>query len=1185
MEAFPSSSSRKSASTGPMQPPSLKKLKSDLKDALKQSGVLDTVKAQIRKEFISSLSNSGKIGAILQSVDDAGNTVKLGGVRHVDLKSRLALSAAYHLMRKRGMVHSLSVFAAESGLDSKASLLSESDIVSSLNVNGSSPLYKAILQASKAATEMPDKENNAPEKASVIELMFEHCFSMIQKGGRDSAVQTDLQSIGDSPREALDAAVRDLRTSYATRLDAERSVPVKGIEERLLAYQRDCDGRMARELDIQMSAFRESEVGRIRQEESQRARIELHSLRNELEGEYLRRSQAYNERETENARQSAERERKLQLAAYEARQKMQRELDDMRSREMAGGRKIEMEAQAMKLLELRLTDQQNSLESRERELAKRERDLERREVNAVEIARDGARQSLRQEIEAVSDERRIVAIDRKRLQEEKTAHSAELEGAATVRAINKDLQATVAKKEAELAEQTKKIQSLETLMLGEDTIEGRNKLLVYAKRNTELEAKLIMLEAADKELKRERAVRHSLEGEARGRDAEHSRLRADVETLTSKFEQERTSNETVRRELQAEKLRCAAATLRVQELDQLLGDKRRTIASLMRAGSGSLALSSGQGSTVGTKAAKQRAEDFATSLILSRQAREGSNAPSGAMGYNGSLLFGGPYPPPGVMMYPPGPHFAYPAQHYGTMPPPLPIDPGTREISAASNPTVAVGSSASSDADKLEVLRSDLEKQRLATEFEALAWEKAKIERQRALYQEEESLERARLEAEGIRLGAEKLELQRRKQTYAVQHELQVQQREGYDRQRGRVDDELLDRPLPAAEFQSMHLSVTSVSSQAVAVSSSPMHSNKSADAIAGAAPFESRRPFTVAESITPETPRSPAIPSAQSSPILGSSSPEYPSHSLASPGALSSISSTAAADRRHREEVIQLAAVMKEKQDREEEYELKLKQAEALAAAARAQAEAAALELQRRREEDEREQQRVREEEAEVAQRLSMKRAAEERAARERADARRREQDEARAAEEAARAQAAALAASKSREELDKIEADKTAIAEARAKVLARKNLKKGRDEPPVSVAAPVARSPVRPVASLEASTNDVRPIPPISQPSRPLTPLSPSPTLYLHTIVRRGDHWRRQERRRGAWRMVLVAALRALMRDWEVPADEKYIVERAPVERYYCPRCNDCNLRHCLHTIIAHSPIPGLDDTSRDL
>jgi oral-facial-digital syndrome 1 protein len=99
------------------------------------------------------------------------------------------------------------------------------------------------------------------------------------------------------------------------------------------AYQRECDERVRREVEIQMEVFRDSEIGRIRLQESQRARTELQSLRNEMEAEYNRRAQSNSAREAEAARANAERERKAQLAGYESRQQLQRELDEMRARE------------------------------------------------------------------------------------------------------------------------------------------------------------------------------------------------------------------------------------------------------------------------------------------------------------------------------------------------------------------------------------------------------------------------------------------------------------------------------------------------------------------------------------------------------------------------------------------------------------------------------------------------------------------------------------------------------------------------------------------------------------------------------------------------------------------------------------------------------------------------------------
>ena len=88
----------------------LKQLKINLKDALRKSGVLNSVKAQIRREFIVGLS-------------DKLPSKTVAPANGLDLRERLSLSILYHFLQQRGMTHSLSVFAAECGLDSKLAWL------------------------------------------------------------------------------------------------------------------------------------------------------------------------------------------------------------------------------------------------------------------------------------------------------------------------------------------------------------------------------------------------------------------------------------------------------------------------------------------------------------------------------------------------------------------------------------------------------------------------------------------------------------------------------------------------------------------------------------------------------------------------------------------------------------------------------------------------------------------------------------------------------------------------------------------------------------------------------------------------------------------------------------------------------------------------------------------------------
>ena len=127
---------------------------------------------------------------------------------------------------------------------------------------------------------------------------------------------------------------------------------------------------------------------------------------------------------------------------------LQRELDEVRSRELAGGRKMELDAQALRQLELRLTEALHLLEVRDREVSKREKEVQRREAGAVEIALEEARAGLRGELDATADDRRRLAMDRRRFSEEKAALEAEVAAVSALREMVRGLQGTLEGKDA-----------------------------------------------------------------------------------------------------------------------------------------------------------------------------------------------------------------------------------------------------------------------------------------------------------------------------------------------------------------------------------------------------------------------------------------------------------------------------------------------------------------------------------------------------------------------------------------------------------------------------------------------------------------------------------------------------------------------------------------------------------------
>ena len=398
---------------------SIKQLKANLKDNLKKSGVLDTVKAQIRQEFINSLSLKANGGSAKKSPQD------------IDINNRIVYSCMYHLLRSRGLLNSISVFIAECGLDPKYSLLSEDDIVKMVRFGAVSDAYKFIKDG-RYSEEYESSVSALVEakRTSILDLLAHFCLSNNQKSC-EIAVQTD--SSGPGVKEALQNEMERLRKAYTLNKENEMLTPSKSIEERMVKYQRDCEQRMFRDVEMQVQHFRENELTRVRLEEAQKYRTEIEAMRKQIDFEYNRRLQAHIDRETESARRLSEQEHTMQRSLYDARQLMQREIDELRSRESASARKADLEAQGLRMLELRLKEAQAVVEGRERDVGTRQRKLEDQQQTAREQARKEALQQVAAELDVLSRERAALLLEKKRFEDERGAQSALVESAKLVR--------------------------------------------------------------------------------------------------------------------------------------------------------------------------------------------------------------------------------------------------------------------------------------------------------------------------------------------------------------------------------------------------------------------------------------------------------------------------------------------------------------------------------------------------------------------------------------------------------------------------------------------------------------------------------------------------------------------------------------------------------------------------------
>lgn len=277
------------------KPLTLKQLKSNLRETLRKSGVLDTVKAQVRNEFIHGLGT--------KSVKDRSNSV-IGN----DIRERFTHSLVYHLMKNRDLKNSISVYLAECGLDPKNYLLAEKDLIQLVKFNRVVATYQDIHTKTdhEAADSIYSKdvivstELVKKNRTTALDFLVHFCLTINGDGSKEIETQTDMS--GPSIREQLELDVRKMRDNYNETKDNEVLNPARTIEEKMIRYQRECEERLAVDVRLQVANIRENEIAKVKLEESQKARLAMEAYRKEVDDEYQHRLRSHIERETESSR-------------------------------------------------------------------------------------------------------------------------------------------------------------------------------------------------------------------------------------------------------------------------------------------------------------------------------------------------------------------------------------------------------------------------------------------------------------------------------------------------------------------------------------------------------------------------------------------------------------------------------------------------------------------------------------------------------------------------------------------------------------------------------------------------------------------------------------------------------------------------------------------------------------------
>ena len=358
------------------------------------------------------------------------------------LFERALFSSIYHCLKAKRLINTLSVFAAESGIENQ-SPLSELDILQALQFGSRSSLYMAV----KKKVENKGVDENSPShEQSVLEMMITDGVSKLKNGSCDAICQTDQ---GQSVRDFLVEQNIELHNKYMAQLEEDKKAPVRSIEERMITFERECEERYRKDLEAQTAYVRDVEVKKMREDEKTSSRMEIDRLRRDLENEYQQRIALYNQREEELTKNQLSREKAMEKSLYESRQYQLKEMENIKMREAAATKKFELESQGLKTLENRLSEAQASYEIREKELGRREKVVEEKAKDFLGKAREDASKALSLELEALSRDKQSLKDERERFEEEKKSQTELIAGSTDALAKVREMQQILLQKEEE----------------------------------------------------------------------------------------------------------------------------------------------------------------------------------------------------------------------------------------------------------------------------------------------------------------------------------------------------------------------------------------------------------------------------------------------------------------------------------------------------------------------------------------------------------------------------------------------------------------------------------------------------------------------------------------------------------------------------------------------------------------
>ncbi len=285
---------------------SFQEFRTNLLTKYKSAGVFDALKAQLRGRFVADIQAAD--AKARPKHDRAGQIVPAGPdhaasvdpqrhpllTKQFSLHDRVICSAILDYLQQRRFTYSLPVFSAEAQL-SDTEAMDASSMISHLQLYRDSRMHQTLEQELKlcpgAIGSFDDDdaaggangdgvdEGRRPQSPPFL-------VALLRAAARVGSV-VRVSGGTQTATDGVDERLERVHARYLSQAAEENSRPARSVEERMLAYQRECDARCAEEVAREVARLKRNEIDQMRLEERAEHRRTEAGLRQELQREYV----------------------------------------------------------------------------------------------------------------------------------------------------------------------------------------------------------------------------------------------------------------------------------------------------------------------------------------------------------------------------------------------------------------------------------------------------------------------------------------------------------------------------------------------------------------------------------------------------------------------------------------------------------------------------------------------------------------------------------------------------------------------------------------------------------------------------------------------------------------------------------------------------------------------------------